>query len=135
MTVKEKKKGAPPAIPDMYRQYAQMFKEELTEKALLEHKPWDHEIKLQEGKQPTKERIYHLSEAELKVLREYITENLKKGFIRRSESPAGYPIMFVPKKDGKLRPCINFRKLNKITIKNSYLLPNITELQDQLAGA
>jgi len=135
VTVKEKKKSAPPAIPDMYRQYARMFEEELTEKALPEHKPWDHEIKLQEGKQPTKERIYHLSEAELKVLREYITENLKKGFIRRSESPAGYPIMFVPKKDGKLRPCIDFRKLNEITIKNSYPLPNITELQDRLAGA
>jgi hypothetical protein len=43
--------------------------------------------------------------------------------------------MFVPKKDSKLQPCINFRKLNKITIKNCYLLLNITELQDQLAGA
>ena len=112
-----------------------MFKEELIEKALPEHKPWDYEIKLQAGKQLTKERIYYLSKAELKVLREYITENLKKGFIRRSESPAGYPIMFVLKKDGKLRPYIDFRKLNEIIIKNLYLLPNITELQDRLAGA
>jgi transposase InsO family protein len=133
VTVKEKR--APPTIPDIYRQYARMFEEELTEKALPEHKPWDHEIKLQEGKTPTFERIYQLSEKELKVLREYITENLKKGFIRRSESPAGYPIMFVPKKDGKLRPCIDFRKLNEITIKNRYPLPNISELQDRLAGA
>ena len=46
VTVKEKKKSAPPAIPNMYRQYARMFEEELTEKALPEHKPWDHEIKL-----------------------------------------------------------------------------------------
>ena len=46
MTVKEKKKSAPPAISNMYRQYAQMFKEELIEKALPEHKPWDYEIKL-----------------------------------------------------------------------------------------
>ena len=107
-----------------------MFKKELTEKALPEHKPWDYEIKLQAGKQLTKERIYYLSEAELKVLREYIIENFKKGFIRRSELPAGYPIMFVPKKDSKLRLCIDFRKLNEITIKNLYLLPNITELQD-----
>ena len=119
----------------MYRQYTQMFKEELTEKALLEYKPWDHEIKLQEGKQLTKERIYYLSKAELKVLRKYIIENLKKGFIRRLESPVGYPIIFVLKKDSKLRPCINFRKLNEIIIKNLYLLPNITELQDRLAGA
>ena len=132
-TVKEK--SATPAIPDVYRQYARMFEEELTAKALPKHKPWDHEIKLQEGKTPTFERLYQLSEKELGVLREYITENLKKGFIRRSESPAGYPIMFVPKKDGKLRPCIDFRKLNEITIKNRYPLPNITELQDRLEGA
>ena len=107
-----------------------MFKEELIEKALLEYKPQDYKIKLQAGKQLTKERIYYLSKAEFKVLREYITENLKKGFIRRLELPAGYPVMFVPKKDSKLQPYINFRKLNKIIIKNLYLLPNIIELQD-----
>ena len=95
-----------------------MFKEELIEKALLEYKPQNYEIKLQAGKQLTKERIYYLSKAELKVLYKYITENLKKGFIRRSELPTGYPIIFVLKKDSKLRPYINFRKLNKITIKN-----------------
>lgn len=80
----------------------QMFKEELIEKALLEYKPQDYKIKLQAGKLLTKECIYYLSKTKLKVLREYITENLKKGFIRRLESPAGYPIIFVPKKDSKL---------------------------------
>ena len=132
--VKEKER-APPAIPDVYRQYARMFEEELTAKALPKHKPWDCEIKLQEGKEPPFGPIYGLSEKELEVLREYIQENLKKGFIRPSESPAGFPILFVPKKDGKLRPCIDYRKLNEITIKNRYPLPNISELQDRLAGA
>ena len=107
-----------------------MFKEELIEKALLEYKPQNYEIKLQAGKQLTKERIYYLLEAKLKVLRKYIIENLKKRFIRLSELPAGYPIIFVLKKDSKLQPYINFRKLNKIIIKNLYLLLNTTELQD-----
>ena len=79
-----------------------MFKEELIEKALLEYKPQNYEIKLQAGKQLTKERIYYLSKAELKVLRKYVIENLKKGFIRQLELPVGYPIIFVLKKDGKL---------------------------------
>lgn len=133
VTVKEK--SATPAIPDVYKQYARMFEEELTAKALPKHKPWDHEIKLQEGKQPTFGPLYQLSEKELGVLREYIQENLKKGFIRRSESPAGYPVLFAPKKDGKLRLCIDYRKLNDVTIKNRYPLPNISELQDRLQGA
>jgi hypothetical protein len=58
--------------------------------------------------------------------------NIKKGFIRLSELPAGFPVMFVPKKNGKLRLCVDFRRLNEITIKNRYPLPNISELQDRL---
>lgn len=68
-------------------------------------------------------------------MREYIKENLAKGFIRKSKSPAGFPILFVPKKDGKLRLCVDYRKLNNITVKNCYPLPNISELQDRLLGA
>ncbi|KAG9814520.1 hypothetical protein KCU63_g19795, partial [Aureobasidium melanogenum] len=86
-------------------------------------------------KQPTFGPIYALSEKELKTLREYLDENLARGFIRKSESPAGYPILFAPKKDGSLRLCVDYRKLNDITIKNRYPLPNIEELQDRLAKA
>jgi hypothetical protein len=71
----------------------------------------------------------------LEALREYIDKMLQKGFIRRSKSPAGYPVLFIPKKNRKLRPCINYQKLNDITIKNQYPLPNIRELQDRLAHA
>ena len=60
---------------------------------------------------------------------------MAKGFIRKSESPAGFPILFVPEKDGKLRLCVDYRRLNDITVKNRYLLPNISELQDRLSGA
>jgi hypothetical protein len=71
-----------------------------------------------------------MSEKELASIREYIDINIKKKFIRPSESPAGYPMMFIPKKNGKLRLCVDYQKLNDITIKNRYPLPNIAELQD-----
>ena len=99
------------------------------------HQPWDHKIELETGKAPIFGPIYALSEKELKVLRGYLDENLKKGFIRESKSPAGYPILFTPKKDGSLRLCVDYRKLNDITIKNRYPLPNIGELQDRLGKA
>jgi hypothetical protein len=76
-----------------------------------------------------------MSEQELKELRNYLKKNLAKGFIRESQSPARFPILFIPKKDSELQPCINYQKLNKITIKNQYPLPNINKLQDQLARA
>jgi hypothetical protein len=76
-----------------------------------------------------------MSEKELQELKAYIDKNIKKGFIRLSELLAGYPVMFVPKKNGKLRLCVDFRKLNDITIKNWYPLPNIGELRDWLSYA
>ena len=85
---------------------------------LPKHQPWDHEIKLQPGMEPEFGLIYQLSEKKLQVLREYLEENLKKSFIQESQSPAGYPILFALKKDGSLRLCVDYRKLNNITIKN-----------------
>jgi hypothetical protein len=74
-----------------------------------------------------------MSEKELQELKTYIDINIKKGFIRLSESLAGFPVMFMPKKNGKLRLCVDFRRLNEITIKNRYPLPNISELRDRLS--
>ena len=85
---------------------------------LPKHQPWDHEIKLQPGTEPEFGPIYQLSEKELQVLHEYLEENLKKSFIRESQLPAGYPILFAPKKDRSLQLCVDYRKLNNITIKN-----------------
>jgi hypothetical protein len=65
-------------------------------------------------------------------LRDYLTENLAKGFIWHSKSPAGTPILFVKKKDGSLRLCVDYRGLNKITKKNRYPLPLILGLLDRL---
>ena len=94
-----------------------MFKEEAYEK-LPEHRDWDHKIPIEKRKKPTYRPLYALSETELKALREYLDENLKKRFIRPSTSPAGYSILFVPKKDEKLQLCVDYRQLNAITVKN-----------------
>lgn len=125
----------PTPIPAEYKEFEELFREESDQEALPEHQSWDHEIKLMEGKEPTKQAIYPLSAEKLEALRTYLEENLRKGFIRESQSPAGYPILFVPKPDGSLRLCVDYRGLNNITIKNSYPLPLISELQDRLQGA
>ncbi|KAF4306721.1 hypothetical protein GTA08_BOTSDO05973 [Botryosphaeria dothidea] len=102
---------------------------------LPKHQPWDHEIPLKPGTKPAYKPIYSLSAKEMEALREYIEKNLERGYIRPSTSSAGYPILFVPKKNGKLRLCVDYRQLNDITIKNRYPLPRIDELQDKLGKA
>ncbi|KAK4406536.1 Transposon Ty3-G Gag-Pol polyprotein [Sesamum angolense] len=72
---------------------------------------------------------------ELKELKKQLEELLNKGFIRPSISPWGAPVLFVKKKDGSMRLCIDYRQLNRITIKNKYPLPRIDDLLDQLKGA
>jgi len=90
---------------------------------------------LKSGTQPAFKLIYPLLEKEHEALQEYIDKNLEQGYIRPSTSPAGYPILFVPKKNGKLRLCVDYHQLNDITIKNCYPLPLISELQDRLRKA
>ena len=87
------------------------------------------------GKSPTKQPVRLLSAAKLEILRKYLKDNLRKGFIRESQSPAGYPILFVLKGEDDWRLCVDYRGLNDITIKNSYPLPLLSELQDRLQGA
>ncbi|KAL5821813.1 hypothetical protein ACOSQ3_023695 [Xanthoceras sorbifolium] len=76
-----------------------------------------------------------MASAELKELKIQLQELLDKGFIRPSVSPWGAPVLFVKKKDGSLRLCIDYRQLNKLTVKNKYPLPRIDDLFDQLRGA
>ena len=76
-------------------------------------------------------KIYPINKEQLRVLKEYLDKNLKKGFIYKSKSLARYPLFFVTKKNTiKLRLVINYRQLNKITIKNQYPLPLIREIID-----
>jgi hypothetical protein len=92
-------------------------------------------IDLIPGAAPISKAPYRMAPAELKELKKQIQELLDKGFIRPSVSPWGAPVLFVKKKDGTFRMCIDYRELNKITIKNKYPLPRIDDLFDQLQGA
>ena len=76
-----------------------------------------------------------MSEKESQALRDYVTDQLRKGNIRPSKSPAGHGVLFVPKKDGGLRLCVDYRPLNNITIKDRHPLPRIDEMQDRIRGA
>jgi hypothetical protein len=123
-----------PNIPEEYHEFAKVFSKEESDK-LPEHRPYDHKIPLQPDTTPPYGPIYSLSPEELKILREYINDNLRKGFIRNSQSPCAAPILFVKKPDGSLRLCVDYRGLNKITVKNRYPLPLINELFDRLRQA
>ncbi|KAJ5267259.1 hypothetical protein N7478_010067 [Penicillium angulare] len=104
-------------------------------KIMPPRKETDHSIELKEDTSPPYGPIYPLSQTELAELRKYLDENLTNGRIRPSKSPAGAPILFVPKKDGGLRLCVDYRGLNKISVKNRYPLPLISEILDRLSGA
>lgn len=128
------KKSIRETIPKEYWDYEDLFEEPQGEQNLPPHQPWDHEIPLQEGQQPKSMPTYRLTEQQLAELRKYIDTNMEKGWIRPSSSSAGYPIIFVPKKDGSLRLCVDYRQLNEITKKNRYPLPLIEEIQDRFRG-
>uniref|UniRef100_A0A8C5R5D1 ribonuclease H n=1 Tax=Leptobrachium leishanense TaxID=445787 RepID=A0A8C5R5D1_9ANUR len=121
-------------LPQVYQSFKDVFDERGVD-ALPPHRPYDCPIDLLPGAPIPYGRLYPLSEPELVILKEYIDENLAKGFIRPSTSPAGAGIFFVAKKDGGLRPCVDYRALNNITIKNRYPLPLISELMDRLKTA
>uniref|UniRef100_A0A671RHV1 Retrotransposon gag domain-containing protein n=1 Tax=Sinocyclocheilus anshuiensis TaxID=1608454 RepID=A0A671RHV1_9TELE len=87
------------------------------------HRPWDCAIDLLPGAKLPKGRVYPLSIPERKAMEEYIQEALSQGFIRPSTSPAASSFFFVGKKDGGLRPCIDYRLLNSQTVKHPYPLP------------
>ena len=122
-------------IPKEFRGYLDIMSQEAAE-ALPAHRSYDCKIDLKEGETAPWGPIYPLSEKELQTLREWLKEMLQTGKIQRSTSPAGSPILFVPKPNGKgLRLCVDYRALNCITIPNRYPLPLRQELQDRVQGA
>ena len=116
-------------LPEEYHNFADVFSK-LKSKLLPEHRPYDLSIQI-EGKQtPPLGPIYSLSALELQTLREFLDENLKTGTIRPSNSPCGAPVLFVKKKDGSLRLCVDYRGLNKLTRKDRYPIPLLSDLLD-----
>ena len=121
-------------IPKQYEKFKNVFDEQECNE-LPPHRPYDCKIRLKDDVDLFYGPLYPLTEEEREALKEYIKENLEKGFIRPSTSPAGAPILFVRKKDGSLRLCVDYRRLNENTIRDSYPLPLITELFDRLREA
>ena len=101
--------------------------------------PPDREIEfmidLVPGTAPISKAPYRMAPAELRELRDQLQDLLDKEFIRPSVSPWGAPVLFVRKKDGSFRLCVDYRELNKVTVKNKYPLPRIDDLFDQLQGS
>ena len=122
-------------IPAEYLDYTDVFSPDSAAE-LPEHTGInDHPIDLIDDKQPPYGPIYSLGPVELETLKTYIETNLANGFIRPSQSPAGALILFIKKKDGSLRLCVDYRGLNNLTIKNWYPLPLIGESLDRLGRA
>ncbi|KAL0536641.1 hypothetical protein IC582_025599 [Cucumis melo] len=115
------------------KDYPDVFPEELP--GLPPHREVEFAIELELGTVPISRAPYRMAPAELKELKVQLQELLDKGFIRPSVSPWGAPVLFVKKKDGSMRLCIDYRELNKVTVKNRYPLPRIDDLFDQLQGA
>ena len=113
--------------------YSDVFPDELP--GLPPVRQVEFRIDLVPGATPVAKSPYRLAPPEMKELQEQLRELSEKGFIRPSSSPWGAPILFVKKKDGSQRMCIDYRELNKLTIKNRYPLPRIDDLFDQLQGA
>ncbi|GJX59635.1 hypothetical protein Tco_0291025 [Tanacetum coccineum] len=95
----------------------------------------EFQINLIRGAAPIARAPYRLAPSEMKELSEQLKELSDKGFIRPSSSPWGASVLFVKKKDGSFRMCIDYRELNKLTVKNCYPLPRIDDLFDQLQGS
>ncbi len=95
----------------------------------------DHAIEVMPRMAPLAKAPYRMNHEELRELKVQLEELLAKGYIKLSKSPYGAPTLFVHKKDGTLRMCVDYRALNKVTVKNWYPLPRIDDLFDRLSGA
>lgn len=130
----------PPAPPDLtnvpveYHDLAEVFSKERA-LSLPPHRPYDCAIDLLPGATLPSSRLYNLSKPEQEAMERYIKDSLDAGIIRPSSSPVGAGFFFVDKKDKTLRPCIDYRGLNQITIKNKYPLPLINSAFQPLHSA
>lgn len=122
------------ALQDLLSRYSTVFPDDLPT-GLPPCRDDQPAIDLEPGAQPQSRSMYRMSPKELAEVRSQITSMIEKGHIQPSRSPWGAPLLFVRKKDGALRMCIDYRALNKLTLKNRYPLPRIDDLLDKLTGA
>ncbi|GBG88232.1 hypothetical protein CBR_g46799 [Chara braunii] len=126
----EKDSSTDPTIAELLEEF-----KDLTESPTgVVSRPIQHRIEIEPGSRTPKGAVYRMSPRELEELRKQLDELLEKGWIRPSSSPFGAPVLFVPKKEGELRMCIDYRGLNAITVKNAKPLPRIDDLLDRVQG-
>ncbi|CAI7776492.1 unnamed protein product [Closterium sp. NIES-54] len=126
--------AVPEELASIIWKYPEIFADDLPV-GLPPQRSEDHRIQLELGAQPTVRTHWRLSQLELDELRSQLDYLLAKGFIRPSTSPFAAPVLFTPKKAGGLRMCIDYRALNRVTIKSRYLILRADDLLDQLRGA
>src|SRR5712664_4386711 len=136
----EKQEGKPTKtfeqmVPEHYRDFKKVFSEEASQR-LPEHQPWDHTIDIEpDAKMHWKVRTYPMSPKEQEELDKFLKEHVQKGYLVPSKSPMASPVFFIKKKDGKLRLVQDYKRINKITIKNRYPLPLAADIINRLKGA
>src|SRR5882762_1105785 len=121
-------------LPPHYLEYQEVF-DKADFNTLPEQRPWDHTIELTADFKPVDCKVYPLTESKQVALEEFLHQNLCTGCICTSKSPMASPFFFVKKKDGKLRPVQDYRRLNEFTIRNRYPLPFIPDLISQVQDA
>jgi len=118
-------------VPEKFHRWIKVFGKKQSER-MPTRKLWDHAIDVKEGFMPRKEKVYPLSREEREEVREFVKEQLRKGYIQPSKSPQTALVFFVGKKDGKKRMAQDYRYLNEWTIKNNYLLPLILDILENI---
>nr|CAD1834599.1 unnamed protein product [Ananas comosus var. bracteatus] len=127
-------KDHPAVIDAVLGEFEDVMPQELPKK-LSPRREVDHAIELEPGAKPPAKAPYRMAPPELEELQRQLKDLLDAGFIRPSKAPYGAPVLFQRKSDGSLRLCIDYRALNKVTVKNKYPIPLVADLFDQLGGA
>ena len=118
-------------VQEKFHRWIKVFGKKQSER-MPTRKLWDHAIDVKEGFMPRKGKVYPLSREEREEVREFVKEQLRKGYIRPSKSPQTAPVFFVGKKDGKKRMVQDYRYLNEWTVKNNYPLPLISDVLENI---
>ncbi|KAK1791003.1 hypothetical protein P4O66_002054 [Electrophorus voltai] len=134
MSIKSPESGSELTVPQEYSNLAQVFSPSKATQ-LLPHHDWDCSITLKEGTVPPRCRVYPLSQEEERTMGQYIKEALQQDYIRPSTSLASTSVSFVKKKDGGLRPCVDYRALNELLVQYPYPLPLVPTVLEQLREA
>ena len=135
LDIQAKKQQAKAVVPVEYSSFSRLFSEEASQR-FPPSRPWDHAIELKPDTPDTVDcKVYPMAQHEDKALEEFIDEQLSKGYIRPSKSQYASSFFFIKKKDGKLRPVQDYRRINGFTIRNQYPLPLISDLITDLRGA